>query len=329
MGPTGPLVDLLDLDEQGNLLAPDGKSAVPRDDIGAVLEERLHLDEGATDIFVYVHGWRTSKRKSRKSAGRLFGLLTELYGRQPARYPELDGFRPHYICVRWPSSGGYSTIRDRAERISREGRAGRVLAGLLGYLNDRRTLPDPGPDILRNVHGQYLHCVGHSFGGRVLTTAVMETSERLLDGPDTLSWPWRDDNYPWTVDSLTVFQMAVPADAFARPPFSALLERNLLNAPIALTFTPRDRALGRWHRIGEKGANAVGFRGATEAAGPIHTTLLRPTTVPYEFPDPPARIINVNASRLYRSTLPVAGAHSDYFHPESAHLLLSLAAAAR
>ncbi|WP_066951073.1 hypothetical protein [Streptomyces lushanensis] len=325
-----PLVDLLDLDERGNLLDPGGGAVVPRDDMTAVLEERLHLDEGATDIFVYVHGWRTTKRRSRDSAGRLFELLTELYERQPARYPELDGFRPHYICVRWPSFGGYSTVRDRAAAVSREGRAGRVLAGLLGYLNDRRTLPDRGPDILRNIHGQYLHCVGHSFGGRFLSTAIMDTSARLLDGgPDTLSWPWHDKNYPWTVDSLTVFQMAVPADAFARPPFSALLELNLLNAPIALTFSPRDRALGRWHRLAEGGANAVGFRGTTQAAGPVHTTLLRPTTVPYEFPDPPARIINVNASRHYRSTLGFAGAHSDYFHPESAHLLLSLAAAAR
>lgn len=46
------------------------------------------------------------------------------------------------------------------------------LASLLGYLHGERRQPQRGPDILRVEGGQYLHCVGHSFGGRFLGEAI-------------------------------------------------------------------------------------------------------------------------------------------------------------
>ncbi|WP_406730078.1 hypothetical protein [Streptomyces sp. NBC_01794] len=47
-----------------------------------------------------------------------------------------------------------------------------MLASILGYFNEHRTLPEPSPDVFRSSFGQYLHCIGHSFGGRFLTHAI-------------------------------------------------------------------------------------------------------------------------------------------------------------
>ncbi|MBT2382469.1 alpha/beta hydrolase [Streptomyces sp. ISL-11] len=300
-----------------------------------VLEEHLALDEDTTDIFLYVHGWRTTPEKAEDAAMRLFRMVEDLQRGRPDHYPRIAEFRPRYLCVRWPAkspptTAGYRAVRERAAAMSHDGQAAHVLACLLGYFNDHREFPAPGPDVMRSAGGQYLHCVGHSFGGRFLSHAIMEASSRPAEGPDTLSWPWSSETYPWTVDSLTVFQMAAPSDAFAHPPFSGLLSDNVLNAPIALTFSPRDRALGLWHRQTENGKNGIGHHGATDPSEHLHTMPLHVPSVPYAFPDPPARILNVDATEIYReSGLRVEGAHSDFFHPESAHLLLTLADHAR
>lgn len=327
-------IDLLDLDLTGVLLHPDRGTPVAIDAIPDLLETALHLGDDTTDIFVYVHGWRTPVDRAEQAAQKLFELVEGLQCEQPQRYPRLSSFRPQFICVRWPSASrptaaGYRMIRDRAAAMSASGHAAHVLASLLGYFNERRRPPESGPEVLKSAYGQYLHCVGHSFGGRFLAHAIIEASARQLDRPDTLSWQWGSNDYPWTADSFTIFQMAAPAEAFDDSPFSALLGDTMLNAPIALTFSRHDRALGLWHRKAEKGRNGIGYLGATAPKAEIFSTALKSPLVPYVFPDQSKRIMNVDAGGVYRSTLKVEGAHSDYFWPESAHLLLSLAEAAR
>ncbi len=327
------VVDLLDLDDSGHLLDPQRGHPVPTEQVPAAIEKHLRLRDDTTDIFLYVHGWRTSAERAEQAATRLFRLMEDLSEQQPHAYPRIGPFRPQYVCVRWPShsaatKAGYRAIRDRTAAMARSGHASHVLAATMGYFNDRRTPPEPGPDVLRSSYGQYLHAIGHSFGGRFLCHAIEQASSRLAEGPDTFAWPWKSEAYPWTLDSLTVFQMAVPAHAFTTAPYARLLDDSVLNAPVTMTFSSHDRALGLWHRQTEDGSNGIGYLGATGPVEDLHTMSLHRVTDSYSFPA--TRLINVDASAYYRSSpLRIEGAHSDYFHPESAHLLLSLANRAR
>jgi hypothetical protein len=205
------------------------------------------------------------------------------------------------------------------------GHAADVLAQLLGYFNAYRQLPG-SPATLRNATGQFLHCVGHSFGGRFLVEAVQAAADSR---PSVLGWNRSNPRYPYTVDTLLVFQMAAPPDVFARR-FERIMYDAPINGPIALTHSRADRATGLWHRLAE-GTPGIGYSGALEPAHHIGSTQLRVPDVKYQHDEFDSRIVNVDATWRYRRGciwLP-AGAHSDIWYPESAHLLLSLANFAR
>lgn len=210
--------------------------------------------------------------------------------------------------------------------MSTSGYASEVISQLLGYLNTQRRIPQTGPGVLQTAGGQYLHCIGHSFGGRFLCQAVQEVRPA---GPPTLAWDWGSEEYPYTVDSLLIFQMAARPDIFASE-FRPLLATSVINCPITLTFSSSDRATGLWHQLAE-GKRGIGHVGARSPAEQIKTSPLRPISEDYSRDDLLARIVNINASRYFRRgrwSLP-QGAHSDIVHPESAHLYLTLAALAR
>jgi hypothetical protein len=326
-------VTLFDLNAEGMLLHPRSGIPLTAQQVPIQLERHLRLDADTSDIFLYVHGWRTKPDAAADAASRLFQLVDQVRGKQAHHYPRLNPFRPKYICIRWdalsrPTPNGYRTVRDRAAAMSESGHAARVLAAILGYYNQQRRLPVPGPSSLQTAEGQYLHAVGHSFGGRFLAHAITQASTKLPAGPDTLAWNFRSEQYPWTLDSFTVFQMALPHDAFAHAPYNRVLHDNVLNAPVAMTFSPHDRALGRWHRITEDGKDGIGYAGATAPTDQLRTLHLHSISETYEFPA--VRLLNIDASDRYRSSAArIEGAHSDYFHAESAHLLLSLANQAR
>lgn len=295
-----------------------------------------------TDVYVYVHGWQTAPAAAQRRAASLLTRARDLHRAHPGRYPGLArGFRPWAVVVRWPSSslpslGGYRRIRDRAHAMSApgEGQAPHVIAHLLGYLDARR--PDPaGPPVLANRDGQYLHLVGHSFGGRFLCEAVQWASDP--DAPRVLGWsaptvPGR----PFTADSMVVFQMAAPRDAFDRQ-FPALFPSDgtpgaPLRGPLVLTHSRWDRATGFWHLRAE-GTAGIGHSGAGVApVRQFHTRLLPPHE-PYPLSVLDHPLVNVDAGSRFRggthTRLSPAGAHSDIDHPESAHLLLTLAALSR
>ncbi|GGV90664.1 hypothetical protein [Streptomyces massasporeus] len=327
-------VDLIDLDADGQLLYPGSRTVVPREAIPGFLETHLRLREDTTDIFLHVHGWRTSPTDAEDKAHRLFGLVDLMRAQQAHAYPRIRGFRPQYVGVRWPSADkrlplDYYAVRDRTEAMSESGQVARVLGAVLGYFNTHRELPESGPDVLASAYGQYLHCVGHSFGSRFLLHGILEATSRLAQGgPNTLAWNWPDPSYPWTLDSLTLFQAALPADSFAHPPYAGVLAPSVLNAPVVMTYSPSDTALGFYHRRSEK-QDGIGHRGATAPAEHIARMPLQDIGTAYKFTRD-KRLINVDASHLYVKGMHIAGgAHSDFYHPESAHLLLSLADAAR
>lgn len=317
----------VDLDERGRLLDPAGRP-VPAGRIHDHLAEHLWLPREATDLYVYVHGWQTAPEAARRRAGRLLALMAEQRARRPSFYPRLGEFRPWGVVVRWPSSSlpslsGYRTIRDRAHRMGArgEGHAAFVIAHLLGYLDRERTAP--GPEVLANDRGQYLHLVGHSFGGRFLCEAVQWAAEPR--GPAVLGWSTAADaRRPFTVDSLLVFQMAAPRDCFTRT-FTGLVPDAPLRGPVVLTHSRHDRATGFWHLRAE-GGPGIGHCGADGAPARVHSTRLLTCTLPYRKEDLDHRLVNVDAGWRFRSgRLNPSGAHSDFQHPESAHLMLSLA----
>lgn len=333
---------VVDLDREGRLLVPGTRTPVPDPRVADHLRRYLRVPERATDLYVYVHGWQTGAAAAERAAAGLISRAAALHRAAPAGYPGLArGYRPWCVVVRWPSSSlpslsGYRRIRDRAHAMSAHGQAGRVLGHLLGYLDADRGHPGD-PAVLANRSGQYLHLVGHSFGGRFLCEAVQYAADRPAAGPRVLGWSAPGDpSRPFTADSALVFQMAAPRDAFDHlfPRLFAGPGRPgaPLRGPLVLTHSRWDRATGFWHLRAE-GLPGIGHSGTGTAPVRQFTTSLRPTGSPYPHHVLDHPIVNIDASRVYHGGLATrlapAGAHSDFQHPESAHLLLSLASHSR
>ncbi|MFJ6760622.1 hypothetical protein ACIQNK_37095 [Streptomyces sp. NPDC091273] len=339
--PAPDALTTIDLDEDGWLVSAATGRPVRPDRLARYLADRLNPPSWATDVIVYVHGWRTSPASAARGAQRLLTLMDRQRAARTALYPRLSGrYAPWTVVVRWPSSskltkGGYEEVRERAHAMSSAGTgyAPHVLGHLLGYLHAERG--DPADRTLRNRNGQYLHLVGHSFGGRFLCEAVTWAADAAKG--DTLGWSTATHpSRPFTVDSLTVFQMAAPTAAFdslfARLRPGPLGHTSPVGGPLVFTHSRHDRATGFWHLLGE-GRSGIGHSGmrlsrAGDALAPndVWTTRLLRADTPYPHQSLDHAFVNIDASWRYRSTrINPVGAHSDFYHPESAHLLLSLA----
>ncbi|MEU4731766.1 hypothetical protein [Streptomyces sp. NPDC023588] len=331
------------LDEKGRLIPAGASAPVRPDRLAEYLAREVRIPERASDVYVYVHGWQTPAHTAARSATRLLRQAQELTAARPDLYPGLAaGYRPWCVVVCWPSSSlpgpaGYRRIRERAHAMSKPGtgQAGHVLGHLLGYLDAHRTDPTDAA-VLRNRNGQYLHLLGHSFGGRFLCEAVQGAAD-TPSGPRVLGWrnP-ADPRRPFTVDSALVFQMAAPRNSFDTM-FPALFptdERPAapLQGPLVLTHSRWDRATGFWHLRAE-GAPGIGHSGVGTAPVPQYSTRMLTVDEPYTRRLLDHRIVNVDADWRFRgsrvSRLSPAGSHSDFHHPESAHLLASLASLSR
>lgn len=324
-----PRTVLLDLDDDGVLLHPDSGRRVPDDDLPFVMRTTLSLSSAVSDIVVFVHGWNTSPKKAVARTDRLVDLATAQWAAHRALYPALPrGLRLHPVALRWHSRVRYGKARARTRDTTLEGHAAHVVAALLGYLDQRRKRPSPGHS-LQTQGGQFLHCVGHSFGCRFLAQAIPESGPAALSRRPShvLARARRDPRYPYTVDSVLLFQMAAPPAVFGPGgAYAPLLTDAPVSGPVALTHTRHDRATGLWHllREGRRGIGTVGLRGP--AVIPVHHTLLRSPELPYVKEDLAHCLVDVDASKVFGGgfwTFP--GSHSDLWHHQhSAHLLLSL-----
>lgn len=321
-----PEVVTLDLDDDGFLTHPDHGGPVHGRALPGVLDSALHIPRTTTDIVVFAHGWRTPPDQALSGTRRLAADSERLLARNhPGKlYPALpEHHGAYWIAVRWKSEAGYRKARARAHSAATQGHAADVLTALLGYFDRHRTKPT-GAEVWQNAAGQYLHCVGHSFGGRFLCQAVQEA------GPDRAAkHVWygpvrRDPRYPHTVDSLLVFQMAARPDVFAPGgTFAPLLADAPISGPVTLTHSGRDRATGLAHLLAERrrGIGTVGVRRGED----VHRVDLHAPEVPYTEQDLKHALVNVDASKLFRGDFwSATGGHSDIWHPHSAHLLLSL-----
>ncbi|MFC9398216.1 hypothetical protein ACFTWS_34435 [Streptomyces sp. NPDC057027] len=327
------MITTIDLDDTGWLLDEETGRPVPEHRLSSYFAEYLAPPTWATDIVVYVHGWQTSPESARRAAARLLDLAESQLRAARGLYPRLGqsprSFAPWTVVVRWPSSslvtlGGYRKIRDRAHAMGAEGHAAHIIGRLLGYLDAER--PDPGSAaVLANRDGQYLHLVGHSFGCRFLCEAVQWAGDAALNNDGTLGWslpavPGR----PFTADSMLLFQMAAPRDAFTTL-FTSLADAPI-HGPVVATHSRHDRATGFWHLRAER-STGIGHSGIGVAPAPLFNGRLLSSHRRYPRQTLDHRFVNLDASAHFTRgrRLNPAGAHSDHLRPESAHLLLSLA----
>ncbi|HYR27627.1 MAG TPA: hypothetical protein VEU30_04135 [Thermoanaerobaculia bacterium] len=329
----------LELNDRGAYIRDDG-SQVPVADLTSYLHERIVLPKGVTDVFVWVHGWRNDRERAIRTGRRLFNAITVQQKRDTARYPAAAPFVPAFVLVRWPSESnplpwGYRKIRDRARNLTEKGAAEFFLAALLGYLDHDRAVRTT----LQSAAGFYIHCVGHSFGGRFLTAAIGAAANP--ESPATLSLLNQigqqqratlgaaSSAFQFNVDSLLVFQMAAGSSSFADH-LRKLVDEAPIHGPVVLTHSRHDRANCLWHRAGENGERAIGCEGAREPADRAHGIAFKPLEQDYSRDDLYAHdITNVDANWAFTSGGIAEGAHSDFWWEESIHLLLSVVNHAR
>lgn len=346
------LYSILLMDDQGRFVRKEStgsETPILAEDLPDYLFEKIVLPKNVTDVFIWVHGWRTDRATALSNAKRMFCAIEWVYKRRNASYPNLAAFTPGFVAVSWPSMSwpeliGYKRIRDRTKAMTEDGYAEFFLASLLGYLKPAE--PDGGgntPRTLRSSRGFYVHCLGHSFGGRFITAAIgaaasprsKKTLTLLGDVPKArrkvLSGSLTTDGFAFDVDSAVVFQMAAPNCRFGDE-LRILVSRAPLRGSFVATYSGFDRANCLWHWGSEWGQQAIGCTGAKEPRERTRRIELLPCSSQYSPGDFPARtVVNVDANRLYAhyDWFQVEGAHSDFWYEDSIHLVLSVADAIR
>jgi hypothetical protein len=321
---------MLYLDESGRFIDPEGGSRgetrlIAADELPVFLKRSIALPAQVTDVFVWVHGWQNDELRAAATAKRLFANLKDWFTREHARYPHLGTIVPGFVAAHWPSSSlptlsGYTKIRDRAKRMTTEGEAEFFLASLLGYL-DQGNARASDRKVLLARDGFYVHCLGHSFGGRFLTAAIKAALAPAERTRKILAAAHRETGFDFNVDSLCVLQMAAGNTTF-QTEFSALLKGPLCG-PIVLTYSTADRALCTWHTISEL-ESGIGCGGAIEPRDQIGSITMRTVDTPYSGADFSKDITNVNASQYFAGGGWIEGAHSDFWHTETLHLIASV-----
>lgn len=321
---------LLRLNELGQFL-DDTKGRPPYlavSDIGlaSYFKNNVVIPNNVTDVFVWVHGWQNNEEIAVRTARHVFFGLDQRIHHNAAMYPHLAKFVPAYIAVHWPSMStpgplGYSRIRKRAKEMTTKGTAEFLLASLLGYLNAQNHRDD-NRKVLRAKQGYFVHCLGHSFGGRFLTAAIQAAARPTEQMYKVLGPARRETKDQFTVDSLCVLQMAAPASSFYSE-FMELLNEAPLSGPIVLTYSGHDHALCVWHAIGEFEVG-IGCNGATSPSTHIGSITMNDPATAYPSNAFVKDITNVNASGVFKNRAAIVGAHSDIMHPETFHLIASI-----
>jgi hypothetical protein len=166
-----------------------------------------------------------------------------------------------------------------------------------------------------------LHLIGHSFGARLVTSAVAGGVT-----PDSLTL---------LLGAFSAFAFAPEVPGFHRPGlYHALLDGGRLWGPIVVLRSAYDRALdvlyprlgssatpvttrGDHHSARAVAASALGVDGARGVGAPEIDLVDAPI-----IGLPRRRVVNVDGSRVVRAQAPVIGAHRDIHHAEIATLAL-------
>jgi hypothetical protein len=171
-----------------------------------------------------------------------------------------------------------------------------------------------------------LHLVGHSFGAKLVTSAVLGGAK-----PESLTL---------LLGAFSAFAFAPKVPRYARPGFYCrLLTERRVQGPIVVLRSDHDTALATFYRK-LAGSDEIG-RPGEGAREPERRTLTEPVATSalgavgargVDAPEldlidvqrtgiPSYPIVNVDGSRIVRVSAPLLGAHRDIFHREVATLV--------
>jgi len=295
------------------ITAPINENGIILDsDIGGILKDAMSPPFRFTDVFVYSHGWWTDATGAAAGYNRFSMEFTKqllLIGPTPPTLPHLPA-SSFATAVHWPSTLSFYSMAKRADAVGQHGVYAllRTMFEALGALT--------APPSLR------LHLLGHSFGCRVVCSALERIAKDGIQIPSAV-----------TLDAV-LLQAAFNSDEL--DPDGMYGNVSKLNLRLLVTRSEGDTSLGKWYPIAERLVNlfsgrpvtalgAVGPSAATQtefggagviAVGPGFTY---PAVVPLT-----ERLVAADLSPLHAATGPgdlFSGHHSNIYHDEIYQLI--------
>jgi pimeloyl-ACP methyl ester carboxylesterase len=260
-------------------------------------------------LFVIVHGWNSTPAAARDLYRRFFAQLSETLEANPGC--AVAGAECAVAGLLWPSEQFTADILEPLNLLTYYRMKNR--AGLAGQFALAGTLDS----IRRAAPSVRLHLIGHSFGGRVISSAALATAE--------------------PVDSLTLLQAAFSQNSFSpdydashRPGyFRRVVTDRKVRGPMMISHSAHDRAVGVAYSIASRLARQNGSgidEGIDPYAGLGHNGArntpeasagdLLPAGTAYELR--PGGVYNLNSDRVISS-------HDDVARPETAWAVLAAA----
>jgi len=245
---------------------------IPINENGIILDERFRdeLQTAATDpfaftdVFLYSHGWWNTA-SSASAEYNIFSLgfakaLQGLVCASPAQWPKIGAaFQPLALAIQWPSmmsesqdsvasfleATSFFTMQQRADSVGRH--AG---YSLLRLMIERQ----------REGRPYRFNLIGHSFGCRVLCSALMALAED----------PVTSAKIAGNEFNVALIQAAADTDCLVPGQLYGKVQQCIPNLRMLVTTSANDTALGRWYPEAQRIAHlfsgpidALGFKGPT------------------------------------------------------------------
>ncbi|HEY4329924.1 MAG TPA: hypothetical protein VGN88_09320 [Phycisphaerae bacterium] len=314
---------------------------IPVNENGIITDQNINVEIGIaalppfkfTDVFIYSHGWWNTA-SSAASEYNIFSIgfsktLQELLVAAPADFSEFPDatFSALAAGIHWPSmisenedanssnfnflqATSFFTMEHRADDVGEHA----IFALLRMFIEARDGQPP-----LR------FHLIGHSFGCRVLCSALQTLCE------DTATLKKAQDIK--AEFNLALIQAATDTDSLGAGKLYADVLANVPSLRVLVTTSQADTALGTWYPRAQKLANL--FKEpvpAMGAAGPTGTLAVpvsaRISVATSPVPKPTGDFVVADITPLHKAHALVSGPwggfsgqHSDIYLPEIYELL--------
>lgn len=218
---------------------------VPMNENGVVTDDRIqsdlvyamHTPFEFSDVFIYSHGWWTSAQRCMGEYNRFTIEFAKLVRSLTGHLPALPGKETLGIGFHWPSmlsddqdsmanyleATSYYTMEKRADAVGENG-VYSVLRMLLAARSD-----DTTP--LR------IHCLGHSFGCKVVCAALQEIITDGITVPNNMHL------------NLVLLQAAFDNDDLAPGDIYGDIASKIPEVRVLATRSDEDKALQTWYPI--------------------------------------------------------------------------------
>jgi Alpha/beta hydrolase of unknown function (DUF900) len=249
---------------------------IPINENGVIADSNLSLEISTaasapfafTDVFIYSHGWWNTA-SSAAAEYNIFSIgfskiMQNLARQRPAICPRFAApFSPLALAVHWPSmlsedqdsvknfleATSFFTMQQRADSVGQHGGY-----SILRLLLQSWTAPQP----LR------FNLIGHSFGCRVLLSALQE----LAIDTELLS------KTAGCAFNVVLLQAAADTDSLASDQLYRDVLGKIPNLRILVTISREDKALGTWYPAAQRIAHL--FSGPIDAMGSVGPTKTAP-----------------------------------------------------